>query len=171
MPDQQEARERPRGGIHISEGGGGALAAMEAKQKRYSDKVHAQERVLELCFQRRGACAWRPGPCWPPQGAVMAVHEAHRRRGHFYRRHRRKSICFAANGRRRRRRSLVHARTATAAPGEAFWALAAMNEKVHAAKKAPLPSRRGRAAVFPDLNSLGFSLLVRIEGKGFGYCS
>jgi hypothetical protein len=74
MPDQQEARERPRGCIPISEGGGGALAAMEAaKQQRCSDKVHAQERVLELYFQRRGACAWRPKPCWPPQGAVMAV--------------------------------------------------------------------------------------------------
>jgi hypothetical protein len=72
MPDQQEAREMPRDGIYISAGGGGDLAAMEAaKQQRCSDKVHAQERVLELCFQRRGACAWRPGPCWLPQGAVI----------------------------------------------------------------------------------------------------
>jgi hypothetical protein len=57
--------------------------------------------------------------------------------------------------------------------------MAAMHKKLHAAKKAPLPSRRGTlnhpgrdlAAVFPDLNALGFSFLVRIEGKGLGYCS
>jgi hypothetical protein len=33
MPDQPEARERPRGGLHISEGSGGALAAMEAAKQ------------------------------------------------------------------------------------------------------------------------------------------
>jgi hypothetical protein len=48
-------------------------AAEVAKQQMRSDKVHAQEIVLTLCFQRRGACAWWPGPCRPPQGAVMAV--------------------------------------------------------------------------------------------------
>jgi hypothetical protein len=57
--------------------------------------------------------------------------------------------------------------------------MAAMHKKLHAAKKAPLPSRRGTlnhpgrdlAAVFTDLNALGFSFIVRIEGKGLGYCS
>jgi hypothetical protein len=70
-----QARERPRVVINISEGGGGgALVAAEAtKQQMHSDKVHAQERVPVLCLQRGAACAWQPGPCWPPQGAVMAV--------------------------------------------------------------------------------------------------
>jgi hypothetical protein len=57
--------------------------------------------------------------------------------------------------------------------------MAAMHKQLHTAKKAPLPTRKGSlihpgkdlAAVFPDLNVLGFSFLVRIEGKDLGYCS
>jgi hypothetical protein len=55
--------------------------------------------------------------------------------------------------------------------------MTAVQKQLHTAKKAPLLSRRGSlihpgrdlAAVFPDLNSLSFSYLVRIEGKGLCY--
>jgi hypothetical protein len=74
MPDQQEARERPRGGIHICEGGCGALAAMKAaKQQMRSDKVHTKERVMSLCFQRGALVHGGQCPVGLPQGAVMAV--------------------------------------------------------------------------------------------------
>jgi hypothetical protein len=38
QPDQSEDRERPRGGIYVSERGGGVLAAVEAAKLRMSSQ-------------------------------------------------------------------------------------------------------------------------------------
>jgi hypothetical protein len=60
LPDQSEARGRPRGGICISATGGGVLAAMAAvKLQISSQNSHTPGDVYVSCSMRGGACAWR----------------------------------------------------------------------------------------------------------------